>query len=186
MKRVVRAAALLTGQGHVRASPQVASRPRKLTHIDTVFYEIDMLKFCYSRLRQGMWTDRRDAYLFLEGFLLHYRNLIQFFGDDGGLKVSDSEVWSAKMLSKAELQTIMDKRPSKKYFGLISQYLSHCTKKRAERDRAWNCVEMYEELSSVMSKFESLFPREVTRLGRIIVAETPPESAHTASFSVYK
>jgi hypothetical protein len=186
MKRAVGAAAVLKGRAHVRASAQVLSRPRKLSHINTVFYEIDMLEFCYRRLGQGMWTDRRDRYVFLEAFLLHYRNLVQFFANAGGLKACDCEVWSPKRLSEEELRSIVDKRPNKKYFGLISQYLSHCTKKRAERDRVWNVVQMYEELTGVICAFEGLFPRLATRVGGTLGDERSAEGAHTASVSVYE
>ncbi len=54
-------------------------RPDKLDHADTVLYEIDMLHFAVQRLSEQKLTER-DAWVYLEAFLLHYRNLIEFLG----------------------------------------------------------------------------------------------------------
>ena len=59
----------------------IYSRPEKLNDAQTVLYEIDMLRYAYDRLAspQPTWT-QADEWVYLEDFLLHYRNLIQFFG----------------------------------------------------------------------------------------------------------
>jgi hypothetical protein len=41
-----------------------------------------MLTFCFDKLPQGRSCERRDEYLYLEGFLLHYRNLLEFFSGE--------------------------------------------------------------------------------------------------------
>jgi hypothetical protein len=55
------------------------ARPDKLSHLETILYEIDMLRYAAFRLRSAKgW----DEWVFLESFLLHFRNLIEFFGSD--------------------------------------------------------------------------------------------------------
>jgi len=54
--------------------PLVYSRPNKLDHADTIRYEIQMLRFSYQRLAEQRLTER-DAWVYLESFLLHYRTL---------------------------------------------------------------------------------------------------------------
>jgi|SRR5690348_6016431 len=54
-------------------------RPEKLSHAQTVLYEIDMLRFARERLLRCAGRSG-DEWVFLEDFLLHFRNLIEFFG----------------------------------------------------------------------------------------------------------
>src|SRR5271169_2738817 len=61
--------------------PLILSRPKKLNHIHTVRYEIDMLRHAISRLAKQKLAER-DAWVYLEAFLLHYRNLIEFLGKE--------------------------------------------------------------------------------------------------------
>jgi hypothetical protein len=56
------------------------SRPDKLNDVDIVLYEIDMLRFAAHRLVESMWQEPRDAWVYLEAFWVHERNLIEFFG----------------------------------------------------------------------------------------------------------
>ena len=50
------------------------------TPLDIVKYEIDMLRFCLSKLEsQPAAWGKQDEHLHIEGGLLHYRNLIRFF-----------------------------------------------------------------------------------------------------------
>jgi hypothetical protein len=57
------------------------SRPEKLDDAQTVLYEIDMLRFARGRLRSpaASWSSG-DEWVYMEDFLIHYRNLIEFFG----------------------------------------------------------------------------------------------------------
>jgi hypothetical protein len=133
------------------------SRPQKLSHLDTIQYEIDMLNYCYRKLLKEKWENTPDNYISLECFLLHYRNLIEFFGDSEDLKVSEWKEWAPRELSAEELASIRNKKPFDNHRGLISQYLQHCTKGRT-KDRAWDVKEMYEELRQVLENFWHLFP----------------------------
>lgn len=147
------------------------SRRRKLDHLETIFYESDMLDYCFQQLLKGKFVDERDYFLCIEGFLLHFRNLIEFFGNDHDLKAGEPEVWSPKELTDAELASIQDAKLNKRYNGQISQYLSHCTKSRADRDRDWDHIGMYEEIKPLLQNMRKLFQakqrpmREVNLLG---------------------
>ncbi len=154
------------------------SRPQK-SHLGTVQYEIDMLNHCYEKLLKEKWQDTPDNNISLECFLLHYRNLIEFFGDSADLKPSESEVWSPRSLPSEELASIQDRGPYDKYWRLISQYLQHCTKSRI-RDRGWDVKEMYVELKGVLDNFRRLFP--VQPIAKTVAVLTA-DSKSTASFS---
>ena len=56
------------------------SRIDKAEHYQTVLYEIDMLRFCYSKVLSPPDGARdADVWAYLEAFLVHYRNLLYFF-----------------------------------------------------------------------------------------------------------
>ncbi len=133
------------------------SRRQKESHLDTIQYEIDMLNHCYEKLMKEKWQSTPDNFIALECFLLHYRNLIEFFGDSEDLKVSEWKDWSPRQLSSEELTSISDKKPFNNHRGQISQYLQHCTKSRT-KDRGWKVKEMYGELKHVLENFRRLFP----------------------------
>jgi hypothetical protein len=140
--------------------PITYSRPEKGDHLSTVKYEMEMLDFCYQDLiaNVGKWGDVRRAWVCLEAFLLHYRNLIEFFGDKSDLKASKPEVWAPRKLNKDEIASISNRKLCQKYRGPISAYLQHCTKIRAQRDRSWNVLEMYNQIKTLISNFRTLFP----------------------------
>ena len=135
------------------------SRPEKGDHLATIRYEIDMLELCYKNLvdNLGQWGDARMSWICLESFLLHYRNLIEFFGSEGDLKASEPDIWANRKLSAEEVALISDRTLCNKYRGPISAYLQHCTKIRATRDRSWNVMEMYNEIKALIGKFQTLF-----------------------------
>ena len=135
------------------------SRPEKGNHLNTILYEIGMLEFCFETLttNAGKWRDNRDSYICLESFLLHYRNLVEFFGGEAGLRSSAPDEWSPRHLTAEEVASISDRKPCDKYRGPISAYLQHCTPKRANFDRGWNIGEMYEEIQPLIGSFRRLF-----------------------------
>jgi hypothetical protein len=69
----------------------IYSRPEKGNHLNTILYEIEILEYCYESLvtSLGKWGDMRKAFICLEAFLLHYRNLVEFFGGEAGLNTSE-------------------------------------------------------------------------------------------------
>jgi hypothetical protein len=89
----------------------VLSRPKKLDHVDTVRYEIDMLRFAAQRLAEMRLTGR-DAWVYLEAFLLHFRNLIDFLGSEklrsGDLHIMN--IWQlASLAEPGNLKEIYEK-----------------------------------------------------------------------------
>ena len=118
------------------------SRPDKGDDAETLLYEIDLLRFTKDRLLSPprSWTEA-DEWVYLEVFLLHYRNLIEFFGNprprDTDLTIKrPNDFWRLKQLpgqkvldsmAKPELWNKYD--TSKNPEG-ISKYLHHCTKQR--------------------------------------------------------
>lgn len=142
----------------MESNAETVSRPQKLSHVETILYEMDMLDFCFSRLRERKGT-RAGYNLSIEGFLLHYRNLIQFFGNHIGLRAGRPAEWSLqRTLSDAEIATIQNPSLLKEYDGPISIYLCHCTPNRAERDVEWRHIEMYEKIAPLLVNFRKLFP----------------------------
>jgi hypothetical protein len=159
------------------------SRRLKLSHLDTIFYEMDMLDYCFQQLLKGKWSDERDYFLCIEGFLLHYRNLIEFFGNDHDLKAGEPHDWSPRKLSPDDLASIQDVTLNKRHNGQISQYLSHCTKSRADRDRDWDHVAMYKEIEPLLQNMRKLFEAKQREIHQVnLLGGT---SASTATMSVF-
>ena len=144
---------------------ETVSRRPKLDHIETIWYEMDMLEYCYRGLCERKFTDVNAYYLCIEGFLLHYRNLIQFFGNHTGLRARDFKEWSGKALSDAEAASIQNARLHDEYDSPISRYLCHCSEIRAERDVEWKHIEMYEGIAPLLANFRKLFPSHPTLKG---------------------
>jgi len=140
------------------------SRPKKLDHVDTIRYEIDMLRFAAQRLAEEKLTER-DAWVYLEAFLLHYRNLIDFLGSekprDTDLHVTS--IWQlANLTPPATLNEIHAKgRALRARYeptdaqggGRISQYLQHCTTKRIDA-KDWEVGEMVGDIEPLLCEVE--------------------------------
>ena len=159
-----------------------------------VLYEIDMLTFAAGNLGQADgWSSWRN----LECYLLHFRNLIEFFGkpaDNGDtLSILKAESFSEdheqqeelKKLYRNDLWTKYEVRRDGEENDKISRYLQHCTEERVN-DKSWRVREMFKELSPLMDRFEKILPdtncpwTRVPKLGQITVA-TMQVSASTAS-----
>lgn len=118
-----------------------------------------MLEYSYEMLvaKLGKWGDLRNGFIYLEAFLLHYRNLIEFFGGEAGLNSSRPDVWSPRKLNDEEIASISDRRLCDQYRSAISAYLQHCTPVRANRDRWWNVYDMYKRIRPLVDTFQRLF-----------------------------
>jgi hypothetical protein len=99
------------------------SRPRKLKNIETIWYEMDMLGYCYRRLRERKFEHENAYWLCIKGFLLHYRNLAQFFGNHTGLRAGTWDKWSNRALSDSEAASIQSTKLHDEYDSPISRYL---------------------------------------------------------------
>src|SRR5882762_8661318 len=142
----------------------ILSRPTKLDHIDTVQYEIDMLRFAAQRLAEKTLTER-DAWVYLEAFLLHYRNLVYFLGSEnlrsGDLHITN--IWHlANLPAPTNLNDIYEKgkklraqyEPSNAQGGgRISQYLQHCTMKRIDA-KDWEVSAMVDDIEPLLREVE--------------------------------
>jgi hypothetical protein len=152
-------------------------RADKLEEYQTVLYEIDMLRFAYAKV-VAPWDGARDGdvWVYLESFLVHYRNLLDFFGKrpacDTDLTIERPEViWAAKagldarrpspdVLHRAQE---LGRRLWEKYEDrtrrddTISRYLQHCTTFRTSF-KEWFPVEMMSEMNDVLELFEKHLP----------------------------
>ncbi len=142
------------------------SRPDKLDDAETVLYEIDMLRFSRERLKESNFRSDADEWIYLEAFLAHFRNLIEFFkGDSRGDTLSISQpddFWPGKTPGNSDLTFLLRPDLWVKYEdrGMpdkISRYLQHCTKQRVIKKK-WNVEQMYGDLHPVIERFESLLP----------------------------
>jgi hypothetical protein len=144
--------------------PIILSRPKKLGHIDTVHYEIDMLRYAFKQLAEQKLTER-DAWVYLEAFLLHYRNLIEFLGK-GNPSQTDLHVTNIWQLAKlAEPAKLNELHADGKVLwaryepkddqggGRISQYLQHCTSKRIDA-KDWEVATMMNEVEPLLRDLE--------------------------------
>jgi hypothetical protein len=146
----------------------VLSRPKKLDHIHTVRYEIDMLRFSAQQL---VGKTERDAWVYLEVFLLHYRNLIDFLGTDNprSTDLHVTNIWQLGGLTPpANLTDIYEKGRAlrAKYEptdaqggGRISQYLQHCTTKRIDA-KEWEVTVMLDEIEVLLADIEKHLGRQ--------------------------
>jgi|HubBroStandDraft_4_1064222.scaffolds.fasta_scaffold150314_2 hypothetical protein len=166
----------------------IYSRPPKLDHSDTIHYEISMLR--YAALRLDSKLVERDAWVHLEAFLLHYRNLIEFLGNDNP-RPTDlyvTTIWALiGATPPARLAGINadGRRLFTKYernsTGRISQYLQHCTEKRID-DKNWEVSTMMNELEPLLCEVEQSLPKAAGILGTV---PTVPTLSHlTASTTV--
>jgi hypothetical protein len=148
------------------------SRTDKLSHAETILYEIDMLRFTYDAI-PFLWREAREAdlWVYLESFLLHYRNLVEFFGKaptkktdlsirrpdkiwpDPKSRPSDAEL--AEMQALGEELRVTYEDPKKD--DTISKYLQHCTEHRIQA-KSWEPREMMFEMERLMQLFEKHVP----------------------------
>lgn len=143
--------------------PTSFSRPDKLTDAGTILYEIDMVRFAASRLLRGEWESEKDQWAYLESFLVHYRNLIEFLGKELHL-VQDtdlhiSNIWHRLGVPEpANLPNIRKQGDQlwAKYERVkdkISRYLQHCTTLRTE-SKSWEVGTMNGELEPLLAEVE--------------------------------
>jgi hypothetical protein len=143
--------------------PATFSRPDKLKDAGTIVYEIDMVRFAARRLLRGRWESDKDKWAYLECFLLHYRNLIEFLGrEENLLQDTDlhvSNIWQRlEVPEPAQLRKIRgqgDKLWAKyeRVRDKISRYLQHCTTLRTE-SKSWEVGTMCGELEAVLADVE--------------------------------
>jgi|SRR5581483_2331370 len=147
----------------------IASRPGKLSHAQTMLYEIDMLREAARQLEKNKFQNDFHGWAILETFLLHFRNLIEFFGRPGP-RASDLSIekpdnfWTdpatrptADVLAGLHNYDLWTKYEGTHNAYSISKYLQHCTEHRIDA-KDWPVSDMYNELSRTLEEFERLLP----------------------------
>jgi len=147
--------------------PDIFSRPGKLNDAETVLYEIDMVRFAARELTSGSLQRERSTWVHLEGFLLHYRNLIEFLGkEQNHVQPTDlhvSNLWArVQVPPPPQLATIQAEGEKlwAKYERVddrISRYLAHCTAQRTHA-KDWEVGTMYGELEPLLAQVEAALP----------------------------
>jgi hypothetical protein len=157
-----------------------AGRIAKANHKITILYEIYMLRYAFRRLLPRLGSSNPETWSWLELFLLHYRNLIEFFGRDfkhgkppqkGDLHVLT--FWKLENLTEPnDLQGLY--QAGKTLFkdtdignGAISKRLAHCTDQRLTLKK-WP-ISMYTQIEKLIERIESILGEYPTEL-------QPPES----------
>jgi hypothetical protein len=150
----------------------ILSRPKKLNHSDTVLYEIYMLRFAAARLLEGQtkgyWRDEKDAWVYLEAFLVHFRNLIEFLGkeESGRTDVNVKTIWESMNLAPPDdlnkihskgIELLKRYEPKGDNVSRISQYLAHCTTKRI-KPTDWFVDAMTEAIEPLLTEIEKYLP----------------------------
>jgi hypothetical protein len=150
------------------APPNESSRPQKLSHAQTILYEIDMLNFAAGHLKQETGP---SSWCYLECFLLHFRNLIEFFGKEPDPKRPDDlsifrprQIWTDPntLPSEEALRGLHQTPLWRAAKHMISKYLQHCTEERVNR-KIWYVHDMFVELSPIIDEFEALLPDNETK-----------------------
>jgi hypothetical protein len=174
------------------------ARITKWNHADTVIYEIDMLHFAATRLNQENWKEPRDAWVYLETFLVHYRNLLDFVGKKKNLKrkypdLHVTDIWS--LLGKPSPPTVNNihlegiklqqkyEPPDEKGGGRISQYVLHCTEKRVE-PKDWALSTMFPDIKPLLDEINKHL-RPYAKAEILPVTPIPIMSVSSASTMTY-
>jgi len=147
------------------------SRRAKESHRDTVTYEIDMLKYCFDRWQSAPIDDEMYRDFCLEGYLLHYRNLVRFFSgnhhDRDDLSMAKPGAWAGHHVTDAETRPFKASgmELERRYYDDISGYLHHCTLRRATTERNWHPEVMHREIMAILEAFQVAFPPASIDLG---------------------
>jgi hypothetical protein len=153
-------------------------RSPKNTPLDTILYEIDMLRHCARTLamkkiragESGSDQDWSEYYLGIEGFLLHLRNLLAFLtsrcDEPTDLGINAPDKWLDEPVDQREYSGMMKyaREINDKYgvdgstcYDQISKFLQHCTTYRHEQGREWDIDGIFAELDPVLQEFEKKF-----------------------------
>jgi hypothetical protein len=170
---------------------EMFSRPSKESHEGTIHYEARMLRFCADWLRTyTKSTAEEEICVYLECFLLHFRNLAQFLSGKGGshrdLRITDWKKWTDKPLTHEQVKKVTEAAlgPYQNYCMDISTYLSHCTRQRYEKEKEWNAQKMFNDIGPAIKGFESLFPPAEVKPKRAVVRT--PDALSTATVVRYQ
>jgi hypothetical protein len=149
------------------------SRPDKGNHAATILYEIEMVRFAAEQQFESNFS----GYAFLECFLLHYRNLIEFLGNEPKKRhistdLCVSNIWLELKIPEPRQLTKIQEEGKKLYeryepsTGVkISQYLHHCTTHRMNKKK-WNVSRMMRELNPLLIEVEEALGQNPQAVGQ--------------------
>jgi hypothetical protein len=156
----------------------------KETHLNAIGYELEMLRFCRDQIQaQPSPPDARATSLHIEGFLLHFRNLIRFFSGKRprpyDLSTADPDTWAGRLLTDDEIMLfqVAAECLDEDYYQAISKYLQHCTALAQKGEHEWNIDGMFEEIAPLVREFE----RRFLSLPAKAPASEPPNPSATGS-----
>lgn len=179
-------------------------RSEKNSHLDTILYEIDMLRHCAQSVTQKKAEEpiadlaRAEYYLAIEGFLLHLRNLLAFFArsknESTDLIINEPVMWAGKEIQQREYSGLVKKskefdhkygansdRQATTCYAEISKFLQHCTTLRHERAKEWPIEQMHTDIEPVLAEFEDHFAQTARRTARMRTASGATDNS-TATF----
>ena len=178
-------------------------RSPKNSAIDTLLYERDMLRHCAETIyakRQRFQKNFSDEdavceyYLGIEGFLLHFRNLLGFFINKGSRSTDSTDLTIARTTSWSNGRPVDERITEEltKRAGIVNQshglgkgdcyrkiswFLQHCTTHRHQETRSWDIERMFADIESVLDDFVKHF---VSSTDRIKIA-VPYQKTHSTS-----
>ena len=175
-------------------------RSPKNSAIDTLLYEREMLRHCADTIeakRQRFQKNFSDEdamceyYLGIEGFLLHFRNLLGFFVNRGSqrsdLTIANASSWSngragdqritSKLTESAKKINQAHGLHNQDCYKKISIFLQHCTTHRHQEARSWDIERMFADFQPILDEFVKHF---ATSTDRIKIA-LPYEKTHSTS-----
>ena len=169
--------------------------------LDTVLYEIEMLRHCADMLptkynaRSSSEQAMKEYYVYIETFLLHLRNILAFMtnqaSEPADLRISQVGTWLNREVGPREYSDLIAnaKDVNRRYgkdgstcYDQISKFLQHCTTYRHQRGRSWEIEKIFSEVDPILCDFEKRFTPSTME------PEGAPasQSNSTASFRVYK
>lgn len=134
-------------------------RRTKENLLDIVRYEIEMLDYAFEWLKKKGKDSDPESSVYLESFLVHYRNLVHFF-DKGAsrkeLSLRKSIQWREEPLERTVLEAVQKKAEGLygRYSKDISSYMAHCSPQRSKIPYRWAVSEMYRAMVQVIEEFE--------------------------------
>jgi len=121
------------------------------TILETIKYEESMLLFSADKLKSRI-LDTYEKNIFLEAFLLHARNLIDFleaFGQEDDILITDFKGKDGKQMGRLILNLSEDLKKK------INKHCHHLSKQRLKRKFRWNVEKIHKEISDKIKKFYS-------------------------------
>lgn len=147
---------------------QPGERSRKSSPLAVVTYEIDMLNHAWRQLEEAQPRKDHTSNAWQEVYLLHYRNLIEFFGKDPNYSPRTRSprrrdpaedmhylvprTWTDRDIARMDLLPAftLAEQLHASYWQDISRFLQHCTDWRHARTKVWGYPTMHPEITAVI------------------------------------